>query len=250
MLVGGKRGIFGRFNLLLMMPIGYGHIWKCSNTPFSFSSHLTPSGPAGRNEWFWHLGACMTTHGIWSLPLLLYWFIIQKEFFTAKSFGSVRGKGAWNILFLPPPDKWYRCGCYLPDGFDSSLPQERHSTFWPMTLRRACLAQPLRRGKILGELQGVQPPHPGRFPKASWSLSLASSVQSLSLFGSLMLFCSSHWCAYFLCSDLWRLIWWRTVKHYDWAWAGEFKAFVKRLFTNTLTNVGRKDARLLNVALT
>lgn len=22
-----------------------------------------------------------------------------------------------------PPDKWYRCGCYLLDGFDSSLPQ-------------------------------------------------------------------------------------------------------------------------------
>lgn len=81
------------------------------------------------------------------------------------------GERGREISYFPPPDKWYRCGCYLPDGFDSSLPRERHSTFWPMRLRRACLAQPLWSGKILGELQGVQPPHPGRFRRFVISLS-------------------------------------------------------------------------------
>lgn len=120
MLVGGKGKILEDFIYCLWCQLAMDTFENVLIPPSL--SHPNSSHPAGRNEWFWHLGACMMTQGIWSLPLLLYWFIIQKDFFTAKSFGSVRGKGAWNILFSPQ-DKWYRCGCYLLDGFDSSLPQ-------------------------------------------------------------------------------------------------------------------------------
>lgn len=86
-----------------MMPIGYGHIWKCSNTPFSFSSHLTPSGPAGRNEWFWHLGACMTTHGIWSLPLLYYIDLLSKRNSSRQNHLAQSGERGREISYFSPP---------------------------------------------------------------------------------------------------------------------------------------------------
>lgn len=116
------------------------------------------------------------------------------EFFTAKSFGSVRGKRAWNI---PPPQT---------NGIGVDVTCLTVST--PVFLRSVIrpsgqwdVVEPASRSaKLLGELQGVQPPHPGRVRRFVISLSGLLSpkfefvwIPDVVLFQSLMCLFLMQW---------------------------------------------------------
>lgn len=217
------------------MPIGYGHIWKCSNIPlFLIPPH--PIRQVGMNDFdiwahvWWPRGSDRCH--FYYIDLLSKRSSSWQNHLKYPIFPQTNGIGV-DVTCLTVS---------TPVFLRSVIRRSGQWEFVEHASRSLCGAGKSQVSyRVYGPLILVD-------FAASWSLSGLLSpkfefvwIADVILFQSLMCLFLMQWS---VTADLMA-----NRKHYNWAWAGEFKAFVKRLFTNTLTNVGRKDACLLNVRL-